>query len=75
MLLPCDPWPMHWVPLGDTSPCGIACLQCQGCNVVARRIHGLTSISDGRVQEAGGYSLFQIFFLDSLIPCLKGKYI
>ena len=31
-----------------------------GSDVAARRIHGLTSIGiDGRVQEAGGYSLFQ----------------
>ena len=38
-----------------------------GSDVAALRIHGLTSISDGRVQEAGGNSLFQNFFLDSLV--------
>ena len=37
-----------------------------GSDVAALRIHGLTSISDGRVQEAGGNSLFQFLFLDSL---------
>ena len=38
-----------------------------GSDVADLRIHGLTSISDGRVQEAGGISLFQDLFLDSLI--------
>ena len=59
------PGPYIWFRLEILLPCGIACQQCQGCNVAARRIHGLTSISDGRVQEAGGYSPFQTVVLDS----------